>query len=75
MNSWPTAMPTREDVQVLRPSEAEWAGFVDDQLTGLGIDMVELRRQAHDRDFQSTAARELWVMVGDSEDRSRLPHE
>jgi hypothetical protein len=56
-----------EDVQVLLPSPADWTNFVQHELDELGIDMAELRRQAQERDFQSTAARELWVMVGDSE--------
>jgi hypothetical protein len=55
-----------EDVQVLQPTQADWTDFVQHELGELGIDMDELRRQARDRDFQSTAARELWVMVGDS---------
>lgn len=56
----------RDDVQVLQPSPADWTNFVQHELDELGIDLAELRRQAADRDFQSTAARELWVMVGDS---------
>jgi hypothetical protein len=56
----------RDDVQVLQPSQADWTDFVQHELEELGIDMAELRRQARERDFQSTAARELWVMVGDS---------
>jgi len=60
------AAETHEDVQVLQPSLADWTDFVQRELDQLGIDMAELRRQAQERDFQSTAARELWVMVGDS---------
>jgi hypothetical protein len=56
----------RDDVQVLQPSPADWTDFVRHELDELGIDMAELRRQAQERDFQSTAARELWVMVGNS---------
>ena len=60
------ASQTHDDVQVLKPSPADWTDFVQRELDELGIDMSELRRQARDRDFQSTAARELWVMVGDA---------
>jgi hypothetical protein len=55
-----------DDVQVLKPSQADWTDFVQRELDELGIDLPELRRQAKERDFQSTAARELWVMVGDA---------
>lgn len=55
-----------DDVQVLKPSPADWTAFVQQELDSLGIDLAELRRQAQERDFQSTAARNLWVMVGDS---------
>jgi hypothetical protein len=57
-----------DDVQVLKPSPADWTDFVQRELGELGIDMAELRRQARERDFQSTAARELWVVVGDAKD-------
>jgi hypothetical protein len=66
MTSQAASGRTREDVQVLQPSSADWTDFVRHELDELGIDMAELRRQAQERDFQSTAARELWVMVGDS---------
>ena len=59
------AAKTHDDVQVLKPSPADWTEFVQRELDELGITMAELRRQARERDFQSTAARELWVMVGD----------
>ncbi|GLY07206.1 hypothetical protein [Actinoplanes sp. NBRC 101535] len=61
-----TAIESDEEVQVLRPSPADWTTFVQQELAALGIDMAELRRQAQERDFASAAARELWVMVGDS---------
>ena len=66
---------TNEHVQVLQPSSADWTSFVQQELDALGIDMAELRRQARERDFQSTAARELWVMVGDTEIESRRADE
>ncbi len=53
-----------DDVQVLKPSRGDWADFVQRELDELGIDLPELRRQAAERDFQSTSARELWVMTG-----------
>jgi len=55
-----------DDVQVLKPSAADWNDFVQRELDELGIDLPELRRQAAERDFQSTSARELWVMIGDT---------
>jgi hypothetical protein len=55
-----------DEVQVLKPSRADWADFVERELDELGIDLSELRRQAAERDFQSTSARELWVMIGDT---------
>jgi hypothetical protein len=62
------AVPAPEDVQVLKPTQADWTEFVQRELDELGIDMSELERQARERDFQSTAARELWVMVGGSKE-------
>jgi hypothetical protein len=61
-----------DDVQVLTPSEADWTNFVRQELDELGIGLPELRQQALERDFQSTAARELWVMVGDDQGRPRV---
>jgi len=66
MSSQAASARTNEDVQVLQPTPADWTDFVQHELDELGIDLAELRRQARERDFQSTAARELWVMVGDS---------
>jgi hypothetical protein len=62
------AAHAHDDVQVLKPSQADWTDFVQRELDGLGIDMAELRRQARERDFQSTVARELWVMAGEPEE-------
>ncbi|NMO57490.1 hypothetical protein HH310_40765 [Actinoplanes sp. TBRC 11911] len=61
-----TASQADDEVQVFKPSKDDWADFVQQELAALGITLAELRRQARERDFQSTAARELWVMIGDS---------
>jgi hypothetical protein len=68
------AAQAHDEVQVLKPSPADWTDFVQRELDELGIDLSELRRQARERDFQSTAARELWVMVGDVEEQPRVGH-
>ena len=57
---------TDDEVTVFKPSKDDRANFVQQELAALGIDLSELRRQARERDFQSTAAGELWVMIGDA---------
>jgi hypothetical protein len=61
-----TAANRGEAVEIIKPTPAEWDAFVRQQLDRLGISLDELRRQAQERDFQSTDARNVWVMIGDA---------
>jgi hypothetical protein len=56
--------PADDDVRAWKPTRAEWDSFIAAELTKLGISREELERQARERDFQSTEALSLWMMIG-----------
>lgn len=53
-----------EPARVLRPSPAEWDAFVVADLAALGLTYEQLAEQARTGRYESTAARELWVLIG-----------
>lgn len=64
MSPTTAAAAAKDEVQAWRPSRSEWDTFVQRELDKLGITREELERQARERDFQSTDALSLWMMIG-----------
>ena len=50
---------------ILRPSQEEWDAAVNRELAALGLTYAELADQARRKDFQSDAAMNLWVIIGE----------
>lgn len=64
MSPTTAAAAAKDEVRAWRPSRSEWDAFVQRELDKLGITREELERQARERDFQSTDALSLWMMIG-----------
>lgn len=70
--AWLTLQALRPDpseIEVWEPTEAEWATYVAKVLNELGLTYEELAQQARNRDFQSTDARNYWIIIGESIER------
>lgn len=56
---------------IARPSPGEWEAFKTRALADLGLTYAELEQQARDSRFTSTAARQLWIVIGDERSGGR----
>jgi hypothetical protein len=54
------------DVEIFEYTHDEWTAMIARDLMELGLTYEELQRQARESDFTSSAARHLWVVIGDS---------
>ncbi|MFC7278181.1 hypothetical protein ACFQS1_29700 [Paractinoplanes rhizophilus] len=54
-----------EEPDVIEMSAAEWQEAVTEGLKRVGLSRSELREQAQEKNFTSTEARKLWMMIGD----------
>ncbi|MEU2610623.1 hypothetical protein ABZ570_03415 [Micromonospora sp. NPDC007271] len=54
------------DSPVVVMNPAEWRENAQAALKRLGLSYEDLQQQARDRNFVSTAARKLWVLIGDT---------
>ena len=56
-----------EEPDVIEMSSAEWQAAVVSGLKRVGLTRVELQAQAQEKNFSSTEARKLWMIIGDQD--------
>ncbi len=54
-----------EEPDVIELTPGEWQAAVAEGLKRVGLTRAQLQEQARDKNFSSTEARKLWMIVGD----------
>ena len=56
-----------QDAEVTELSSDEWKAAVVKGLQRVGLTRAELQQQAQEKNFSSTEARKLWMIIGDED--------